>query len=151
MKKILFLMLCAIGGFAWADYPASPVDLPYTIVVASSAAQGVSARVQVSTGALFSVYQSTPLNAFTNVHIEAYSSGATSGGVLATCSTVNMTTGNTLSFNFVPVTPSTGTLSLMDMQFANPLQAPATGFSSITCPATAGISWNIILGYLKAR
>lgn len=147
MKKLVFLSLFLVANL-WATPVPTPVAIPSSVIVssASTGANGtVTATVPAPSGG--GAYSTGYLNYITSVHIETVSSGISAGATKFTCTSTNL--GN-MAFNFVPAV-STGTIQVLDRQFANPIISTSTAVTTVTCPANAALQWYIDIGYFTAQ
>lgn len=151
MKKFLVVGLMLLGprwAFAGGTSTPSPVFIP-SIVTVSSTSSGASGSVAVTISSPVATSYSSGLYTYmTNVHIEMYplANLAVAGGPIK-CTSTNL---NSAAW-FFSATQSSGTVQVLDMQFANPYPAPNSAINTvITCPSTANVLWNIIAGYYFA-
>jgi|ERR1051326_1766438 hypothetical protein len=147
MKKYLVLVLVLMASKAWAGTYSTPVSVPAIVLVSSVTGTGAGGTVTISSPVATSY--STGLNTYlTNIHIEMYPVATIAGSPTPLkCTTTNL---NSTAYFFNTVA-SSGTVQIMDMQFANPYAVPNPAINTvITCPATANIMWNIVTGYYQA-
>lgn len=87
-------------------------------------------------------------NYITDLHIEAYSTGTVVGASIPTiCTTTNFPGNPTF---FFPTATSIGTVNFYNIDYVFPLRSTTVGTqTTVTCPATGGIRWNIILNYYQ--
>lgn len=121
---------------------AAPITIVSSVTVAGALAVS-SATASTSNG--FAQF-----NYITNVHIEMYATGTLTGGATpVTCTSSNIPGNPVWKF---PTAAATGTVTITDMQFANALKSTTSNtVTSITCPATASVIWNITLGYYQSN
>lgn len=149
MKKFLVLSVLFIASKSQAvmGYSPAPVLVPNSVVSSSASAVGGQAQVTITTPTNVGPYSSGYYNYLTNIHIEMFAAAtlAVANGPLS-CTTVGI--GNTPSLGFSTVVAS-GTVVATDLQFANPLQANQASNVVVTCPATANVRWNVVVGYYQ--
>lgn len=150
MKKLLLISsILLVSGYVHASNVVQNIFIPTAVGVSSApAVSGASALVTISTPP--APGQSTGWsNYITNIHIEEVATGGiASASTPVTCTSTNMS-GNP-AWNFPPAI-TTGTLTVMDFQYANPLTpVTAQANTTLTCPATSKIQWNINVNYFQA-
>ncbi len=151
MKR--FILIIA-GILAMARMPGhcitpQPVVLPYATMASSVTAAAGIATVTISSQ-VATVY-STGLNTYiTHLHIEMYATGTLTGGATpVTCTTTNLPGSLVLKFQ---TAEATGTDQIIDMDFASPVQASNPAVNTVvSCPSTASVIWNIVVGYYQAQ
>lgn len=150
MKKYLMILagILVYGAKAEAQPLPLPVVIPSIITVSSfTAASGTTATVTISSPV--ATTYSTGLNTYvTNVHIEMYPTATLVGAAgPVKCTSTNL---NSVAWSF-NTNISSGTVQVMDMQFANPIIAPNAAINTVvSCPGTTSIIWNVIVGYFQA-
>lgn len=147
MKKFLLILgLMSISKIGWCLTP-QPVVIAPSVSISSVGISGAQAQITITT-APGSGYNSTGwYNYLTNIHIEMYAVGTLTGGATpVTCTTTGLPTA--VAFKF-PTAAATGTNTVTDIQFANPLQGTAGTNVVITCPATASVIWNMQVMYFS--
>lgn len=152
MKKLLFVLsvMATYTPFCLATPLPTPVVLPFSVIIASaSTIANTQAQVTMSSPTNSGAYSTGYYNYISNVHIDASYTGGTVGATLPlSCTTTNVS--GSPSFKFPPAL-STGTLQALDTKFLFPVQSTnSASQTSITCPATANVMWNIIVGYFAA-
>lgn len=160
MKRFLFVLslICIVGSFASADNNtwgktkngAGVTTNEGTTQVSSTTATGFQAVTVIASTPTSVTYTGSAdnYNYITDIHIEAYSTG-TVVGVQApiVCTTTNLP-GNP-TFNF-PTSLSTGTVNFYNIDYVFPLRSSVVGTqTTVTCPATHDVIWNIILNYYQ--
>jgi hypothetical protein len=153
MKKILMLgmLLC---GPNWAFAVNNGQDsaiIPPVVLVSSFGLSGTLVSVTVSTPVAKSAYSAGEYNYITNIHIEAFYGGGIGGvpGTSFQCTTTNLP--GSPSFRFPPMI-TTGTVTTVDMQFANPLRATQASQVTVVCPGSpTSLLWNIIVAYFQSN
>ncbi len=149
MKR--FILIIA-GILAMARMPGycltpQPVSMGYSLIASSVTAAAGLATVTISTPVATSY--STGLNTYiTRIHIEMYAAGTLTGGATpVTCTTTNLPGNPVFKFQ---TAEATGTDQIIDLPFDIPLQASNSALNTVvSCPATASVIWNIIVGYYQ--
>jgi hypothetical protein len=152
MKKLLFVLsitLLAVKAYAWVN-PQS-VTVPSSVIVSSAGVTGAAVTVTLSTASVGSgqgAFSAGYNDYITNVHIEGLYLGGVNSPATATCTSTNIAASNP---QWLVGLVSSNTVSLTDMQFANPLLVVNNSSNTvITCPATANTKWNVIVGHFVA-
>lgn len=150
MKRFLFLSLVLFGvKEVQAANTVQSISIPTSIGVSSApAVSNAPATVTISTPVAPGLSTGWS-NYITNIHIESLMTGGVVGAVNpVTCTSTNMQ--GSPAWNFPPAV-STGTITIMDMQYANPLTpTTAQANTTVTCPAATGIRWNVNVNYFAA-
>jgi hypothetical protein len=152
MKKILMIiaaiLLCKLS--AQATSTIQPFVLPTAVSISSTAIAGAGATVVITTPTAVGVYSTGYYNYIAHLHIEMYATGTLTGGATpVTCTTTNLP-GNPV-FKF-PTAAATGTMYVVDQVFDNALQSTAGGTNTtIVCPATASVIWNVQVNYFQGN
>lgn len=149
MKKFLILaalMGCALkaeasGPFNQDKYQNLRTITPYVTFVSSSGLGVVTSSISWVAG---------EYNYITDIHVVAYSTGTTAGGTTPViCTSANILGSPTFYF---PTVTTIGTSVRMDLMLPFPLRATsASDASTLSCPNTPGVQWNINLGYYRSN
>ncbi len=125
-----------------------PVTLPYATMASSVTAVAGVATVTISTPAA-TTYSTGVQTFITHLHIEMYATGTLTGGATpVTCTTTNIPGNPVFKFQ---TAEATGTDQIIDLDFATPIQATnAAANTVVSCPSTASVIWNIMVGYFQA-
>lgn len=149
MKKS-YLLLALLGS--WACAAPAPLSITVTpTVVASSTtllATGVgsSSTTTPSGGGPFTTGYSQYL---THIHIEMYATGTLTGGATPVkCFTLGLPT---QQFFLFPTAAATGTTTVIDIPYDNPVQGNPGSIVNLTCPGAASVLWNIALTYFTSN
>lgn len=150
MKRYLFVVVSLISIFCLAkvsearnaDGQGNEITSLPTAVLISSTGFGPVTSSATATSGLF--------NYITSLYIVAYASGTTL--VTATpysCTTTNF--GGNPAFYF-PTVNTAGLQTTLAIQFANPIRSTTVGLgTTVVCPTSAGIQWNVQLGYYQGK
>lgn len=147
MKRFgLMVGALLLTSFGYSMTPM-PVTLPYATMASSVTAAAGIATVTISTPV--ATTYSTGVNTYiTHIHIEMYATGTLTGGATpVTCTTTNLPGSPVFKFQ---TAEATGTDQIIDLDFATPVQASNSAANTVvSCPSTASVIWNVVVGYFQ--
>lgn len=146
MKKMLAAVILLLGT-QLGHAAMQPVVISPSVVVSSAGTNGTQVTVLLSSPVARSANSSGEYLYVTNMHLEMYAVSTLTGGATPVVCTVTNLPGN-LTFKF-PTAAATGTMQIVDIQFANPLQATQGAQVTLVCPATTSVIWNNTLAYFQ--
>lgn len=156
MKRFMTQNLLIIAGILmYCQIPVqatpipTPVILPASVSISSVGVSGGAATLTISTPTSgVGPYSAGYYTYVSHIHIEGYMTASSTASVTPmTCTTTNL---QSLAFNFA-MNQSTGTLLVIDMPLDNPIQGTIASNVAVSCPAKAGVLWNLILTYFQGQ
>jgi len=150
MKRFTLVFTGMMGLLAISKLPVyagGPIQAnigPSVVTVSSVSLNGNSqAQITLSTPTA-GQYSTGNFNYITNIYVVAYATGTTvAQATPATCTTTNL---QSLKLTF-PTVLTAGTATSLNLPFTQPLASSGTGYTQITCPATGGVLWNMVVSY----
>jgi hypothetical protein len=148
MKKLVLGLLFSCVGISHATTTPSPVYLLPSVSISSVAVSGAGATATVPVPGGVGVFSTGYFNYITHIHIEMYAVAALTGGVTpVTCTSTNLQ--GSMAWKF-PTAAAIGTTTIVDEDFASPLTSSTAGaVSTVVCPATANVIWNVVVNFTQ--
>jgi hypothetical protein len=150
MKRFILILA---GIIVYMQMPVSavtslPSTLPPAITVSSvTALASAIATVTITTPTSVGPYSTGNYTYITHLHVVAYATGTTLGSATpVTCTLTGVTGSPILRF---PTAMAIGTQTVIDLAFDNALQSTIASNVVISCPATAGVMWDMLVAYYQ--
>lgn len=152
MKKfVIQLGFLFISSLCYAGSTIQPVIVPPSVNISSVSCNACGAQISIASSTNVGPFSSGSYTYLTNVHLEMYASQTQmgpGGAKPVLCTSTGLP--NTPEW-FFPVVVTSGTVTTMDTQYANPLQGTQATAVVITCPGTNGATWNMNVGYYQGQ
>lgn len=152
MKKILLsLGIMFLTKGLWATTTPSPTYTQPSVLVSSYAAlANIPVTITISSPTGGGAYSTGYTNYISELHIVAYATGTVLGLSTPTVCTMSGFPSGTVSLPFGTTYASVGTVVSKDYTIQNPFAATPGSQVVITCPALAGVIWDMFAGYFVA-
>jgi hypothetical protein len=148
MKR--FILIFA-GIIAFARLPGyaltpQPTTLPPSVVTSSFTLAAGTATVTASTPTAVGPYSLGYYNYISHIHVEMYATGTLTGGATpVVCTTTNL---NSIKI-YLPTAAATGSETVIDMAFDNPIQGTQGSQVTVSCPGQPSVIYNVLLTYYQ--
>lgn len=152
MKKLL-LSLSFVLGFNGVSHAGVQsvlaVITPSVVISSASAAANTQAQILITTGTTNSPFSAGLYNYVSHIHIEMYPTATLVGaGGPVYCTSVGLSGNPKFGFS---TNITSGTMVVTDVPYDNPIQGAQAANTTITCPATTSIIWNMSANYFQTQ